>query len=119
MATTADLQSAAESYQTQQQLAAAAVAPVAAARPQTPELIAQKLAANHFVGDEQVLDRYFLGTIYQLDLQAVEQRNADLAGKLRELGPSGLDPQERAELTQLLNDARALRALINEFTAPA
>ncbi|HEY1141496.1 MAG TPA: DNA primase [Lysobacter sp.] len=79
----------------------------------------QKLAANHFVGDEQVLDRYFLGTIYQLDLQAVEQRNADLAGKLRELGPSGLDPQERAELTQLLNDARALRALINEFTAPA
>jgi DNA primase len=79
----------------------------------------QKLAAGHFIGDEQLLDRYFLATIYQLELQAVEQRNADLAGKLRELGPSGLDGQERAELAQLLNDTRSLRALINEYTAPA
>jgi DNA primase len=79
----------------------------------------QRLAASNFVGDEQVLDRYFLGTMYQLELQAVEQRNADLAGKLREAGPSGLDEGERAEVVQLLNDARVLRALINQHTAPA
>jgi DNA primase len=78
----------------------------------------QKLAASSFVGDEQALDRYFLGTMYQLELQAVEQRNAELAGKLRELGPSGLDEYERAEIGQLLNDARSLRALINTHTAP-
>ncbi|HJW46992.1 MAG TPA: DNA primase, partial [Lysobacter sp.] len=78
----------------------------------------QKLAANSFVGDEQGLDHTFLGTMYQLELQAVEQRRAELADKLRELGPSGLDEYERAEIGQLLGEARSLRALINTYTAP-
>ncbi len=66
----------------------------------------------------RALDRYFLGTMYQLELQAVEQRRAELADKLRELGPSGLDEYERAEIGQLLGEARSLRAQINTYTAP-
>ena len=79
----------------------------------------QKLAASPFIGDEDVLPRYFLGTLYQLELQAVEQRRADLAGKLREFGPSGLDEGERAEMAQLLVDARSLRVLISEYATTA
>jgi DNA primase len=79
----------------------------------------QKLAANSFVGDEQVLSRYFLGTIYQLELQAVEQLRAELADKLRELGPSGLNDNERVQVAQLLQDARALRSLISNYSSPA
>jgi DNA primase len=78
----------------------------------------QKLAASSFVGDEQGLGHYFLGTMYQLELQAVEQRNADLAAKLRELGPSGIDDLERAEFAQLLAEARSLRAMIGKYTSP-
>jgi DNA primase len=78
----------------------------------------QKLAANSFIGDEQTLGHSFLGTMYQLELQAVEQRNAELAGKLRELGPSGIDEYERVEVGQLLIEARSLRAMIGKYAAP-
>lgn len=79
----------------------------------------QKLAAGSFVGDEQVINRYFLGTMSQLELQAVEQRQAEIADKLRELGPSALDADERAEIARLLQDARALRAQISGYSGPA
>src|SRR4249919_916238 len=78
----------------------------------------QKLAASSFIGDEQTLGHSFLGTMYQLELQAVEQRNAELGAKLRELGPSGIDGDERAEVTQLLTEARSLRAMISKYAAP-
>ncbi|WP_255357238.1 hypothetical protein [Lysobacter sp. Root604] len=79
----------------------------------------QKLAASSFVGDEQVINRYFLGTMSQLELQAVEQRQAEIADKLRELGPSALSMDERAETARLLQDARALRAQIAGYSGPA
>ncbi|NUO75156.1 MAG: DNA primase [Lysobacter sp.] len=79
----------------------------------------QKLAAGSFVGDEQVINRYFLGTISQLELQAVEQRQAEIADKLRELGPSALSMEERAETARLLQEARALRAQIAGYSGPA
>ncbi|KRD76004.1 DNA primase [Lysobacter sp. Root983] len=79
----------------------------------------QKLAASSFVGDEQVINRYFLGTMSQLELQAVEQRQAEIADKLRELGPSALSMEERAETARLLQDARALRAQIAGYSGPA
>ncbi|MDR7100394.1 DNA primase [Lysobacter niabensis] len=78
----------------------------------------QKLAASSFIGDEQTLGHSFLGTMYQLELQAVEQRNSELGAKLRELGPSGIDGHERAEVTQLLTEARSLRAMISKYAAP-
>ncbi|SFL22178.1 DNA primase [Lysobacter sp. cf310] len=79
----------------------------------------QKLAASSFVGDEQVISRYFLGTMSQLELQAVEQRQAEIADKLRELGPAALSMEERAETARLLQDARALRAQIAGYSGPA
>ena len=75
----------------------------------------QKLAASEFVGDEELLDRYFLNTIYQLDLQAVEQSRTDLAAKLRVEGPSALSDADRSQLASLLDEARKLRALIRQF----
>jgi DNA primase len=79
----------------------------------------QKLAASEFVGDESSLDSYFLNTIYQLDLQAVEQLSTDLAEKLRNEGPSALSGIERSQLASLLDDARNLRALIRQLASPA
>ncbi|KRC36809.1 DNA primase [Lysobacter sp. Root76] len=79
----------------------------------------QKLAAGSFVGDEQIITRYFLGTMSQLELQAVEQRQAEIADKLRELGPSSLGAEERAEIARLLQDARALRSQIAGYSGPA
>jgi DNA primase len=77
----------------------------------------QKLAASDFVGDEEILLRHFLGTIYQLELQAVEQRRNDLAEKMRESGPASLSDIERKEIAQLLDEIRSLRALVQQHTA--
>ncbi|MDH5832698.1 DNA primase [Luteimonas kalidii] len=77
----------------------------------------QKLASQSLPGDEGVWRTSLLNAVKQLDLQVVEQRQAELAEKLRQLGTQGLSLEERTEMSSLMTTARELRDAIRTLSA--
>ncbi|MFC4728373.1 DNA primase [Coralloluteibacterium thermophilus] len=61
----------------------------------------QKLAVQELPGDEKLLRLEFADALAQLDRQTVQQRIDELHARVREVGLSGIDEDEKRELREL------------------